>query len=631
MDEYLNTTDKETHDDGIKPWLCGVGPLDADIMIVADAPKNIESRNRTGFTSPAHAKLKACIKRAGGDPNKIYFTYVTKYAMYSDRKPKAKDAALCRDMFIWEVAKVNPKLIIPLGKIAVHQTLGAGYKMGEVVGGVLKSDRLKIGPEPTPVYLRTTPKGNDIFSTPEDLRPSRDIYAIQAPGYILINPQFEDQYIKDLEKGLAIAAGESFDEEVPVNYEVIDSTEKAKDFFKMLVNLQPEWLCIDIECGGGERSHDPKAYMRTVQLGVSKEQAYVFKCYPCDETRSGHIDPEVDYSLCGCCSPWVLMELLSKYMRFFKPKIVGQNGRYDGLWFMRYGCDIRPYYKFDTMLAEHLRDSSLTFNLTDLTIRHTDLGKYDNPLCNWKANNPHLIDDKNGTTGYGCIPDDILFPYAAADVIAPFIIMESQMNDPKFTCHLAPRGHDQEYPSLWQATLNASIDLYEPEMNGIIIDKERHDKLAKQFWAKKDELTVLIRTAVANRGGPDDFNPASVQQTQALMFGKEDWSLKLMPLVSTGQAKEAKPWDWVLRQPENIQRHYKPSTNKRTCETLSVDDPIVDLLLQYKRISKACSSMVRLDWAESGKGIMAQTYNGVAHTSFGQLTNTHRFKSRNPK
>jgi len=626
-DHDLNTTDKATYDDGIKPWLCGVGPLDAEIMVVADCPKVIEGTKRTGFTSPAHAKLKACITRAGGDVSKIYFTYVTKYPMYSDRKPKVKDAALCRELFYYEVRRIKPKLIIPLGKIAVHQTLGAGYKMGEVVGGLMNSKVLKEGSPPDPVYVRTTREGKDIFKTPEDLRPAKKIYALQAPGYILMNPQFEAQYTQDIAKGLAIAAGEVFDEKPHTDCTVIDNNEKLKEFFNLLANLQPDWLCIDIESGGGIRSHDPHAYMRTAQIGISKEKAYLFKCYPCDEKNTGFVDPETDYSLCGCCSPWKLMELLQMYLRVFKTPIVGQNGRFDGLWFMRYGCDIRHYYKYDTMLAEHLIDSSLTFNLTDLTIRHTNLGKYDNALCNWKASNPSLV-AKDGSNGYGCIPDEILFPYAAADVIAPRIIMESQ--EEKLEIHTRPRGHNQEYPSLWEATLNASIDLYEPEMVGLHIDKERHDKLAKQFWKKKDELTTLLRTAVANRGGPEDYNPASVLQTQALMFGDEDWSLKLMPLTSTGQGKEAKPWDWVLRQAPHIQKHYKPSTNKRTCETLSVDSPLVDLLLQYKRISKACSSMVRLDWEETGKGIMAQTYRGIAHSSFGQLTNTHRFKSRNP-
>ena len=178
------------------------------------------------------------------------------------------------------------------------------------------------------------------------------------------------------------------------------------------------------------------------------------------------------------------MDTIKKFFEFMDVGIIGQNVKADGMWFLRYGVDIRDYVKYDTMLVEHLISNIGQFSLEELTMKYTDMGRYDVKLIKWKR-----INKNKGLTneGYGAIPDNILLPYAAGDTQATWKIFKAQMqyiraNRPAL---LEKRGLEKQYPSLIQATVRMQQHLYEFELVGLPIDLVLIKKLTKIYNDKR--------------------------------------------------------------------------------------------------------------------------------------------------
>lgn len=100
-----------------------VGPIDADVMLIGEAPGETEERKGTPFRGRAGDMLKQMLSHAGIDYNRCYVTNIMdtrppgnsfKY-FYSGRQPtkQLEDAwQRLRD----KVEAIKPKVVIPLGK-----------------------------------------------------------------------------------------------------------------------------------------------------------------------------------------------------------------------------------------------------------------------------------------------------------------------------------------------------------------------------------------------------------------------------------------------------------------------------------------------------------------------------------
>jgi DNA polymerase I-like protein with 3'-5' exonuclease and polymerase domains len=299
--------------------------------------------------------------------------------------------------------------------------------------------------------------------------------------------------------------------------------------------------------------------------------------------------------------------------------LVGHNIKADGMWLYRLGLDIREYTHYDTMLAEHLINSLGPFGLTDLTLKYTSMGRYDEYVVKWKHNHKDLAVD-----GYGAIPDEFLLPYSAGDVQATWQVMVAQQ--PAMGRYYAPRGLQQEYPPLATSTLHMCSMLYEMEANGLTVDRSRLQELTKLYNDKRRELLAAFPAMVVPYGYTD-FNPGSPVQVAKLLFNPTNANgLGLLPIKATG--KPAKSWEWVLDQNPEVRKQYAPSTDSATLEILETKHPLVRQILNMRRINKACEAYLRED--ELG-GIPGNIWaDGRLHAGFGQLTDTGRLNSHNP-
>lgn len=101
----------------------GIGPEDAEIMVMGEAPGGTEATTGVPFTGPMRGWLGEFLRELGLDRNQVFITNAVHRprvdARTKDiRATKPEDAEADRAYVEKEIEKVNPKVVILLGRIA---------------------------------------------------------------------------------------------------------------------------------------------------------------------------------------------------------------------------------------------------------------------------------------------------------------------------------------------------------------------------------------------------------------------------------------------------------------------------------------------------------------------------------
>lgn len=562
-----------------RKWIAGHGVLPCRIMFVGEFPGRYEILKNKVFTGPAGDKVMDKIRKFGVDASSAYYTNLVKF------KPKSKKASpeelrMCRPLFEEELRRAQPRIVVTMGATALAAVMGKGFSLTSFHGMAI----------PHPTLAGTT------------------VVPMYSPAYVLHKPEAEPEYEADWRALAAISRGEEVATD-KTEYDVFHTAAEIAAFRERLLAGGDATLVIDAEWDG-KHWQDPCGYMRTLQLGYAVGKAVVVEFY--DENCNLMVDDlEAVFRELG---------LLLTHPRI---GLIGHNIRSDGEWLASYGINIRKNVVYDTMIAEHTINSAGTFGLESLTTRYTNMGRYDMELMNWK--NAHK---KECETGFGKIPREILLPYGAKDVDAPRRIMDKQ--GPLLAPYTEPRG---QYPSIWDVDMHAQDVLYELEQTGLLVDRERLDKLIGMYQEARSELEGKL-AAMATAIGVADFNPNSHQQVRKLLFE----TLGMTPVTTTG----GKNWSTLAALPGAAQAEINPSTDKDTLAILADmpgAHPIVGLLRDYRKVSYVCNQWLcdkvtaeeEGDDEDSRGGLISKIWpDGRIHARFSQLKETARFGSAKP-
>ena len=146
----------------IAPGAVCSGPASASVMVVGQAPGVTETEAGRPFNGPSGRRLFDWLARAGWEEGAFratqYLSAVTKCypgkgrGGKGDRVPTRAEQALCAPFLERELALVRPRLIVPVGGLAVRRFLGSrARRLGEVVGEVFEGeDGRRIVPLPHP-------------------------------------------------------------------------------------------------------------------------------------------------------------------------------------------------------------------------------------------------------------------------------------------------------------------------------------------------------------------------------------------------------------------------------------------------------------------------------------------------
>ena len=636
------------------------GPHSADVMILGKHPGRDEMEQRRNFVGPTSQILFDAFDDLGVMDERYGF-YVDNLVHWpvldaqSDSLPMAhkKD---CDVLLQQTLRLVRPKYLLCLGSDASKWMLGTQYGVQSMVGRVKHLTIPIHGPGEEPQYhtvqvmAATHPAA--VHRTPE------------------LYPEFKDQIglFISLVNGAEVGKRETDIHHVNVYKhrqlkQIVDEIRSDPDPLRRIVAVDGEWE--------GEHPHNPGAYLRTVQFSTRHGEGInvVLRHQggaPAFKPSIGHAVTELNRLL------------QPDPVEGYYPRPGGHFLRADLPWLLHEGIDIREQYMppaspdlcrtaggFETGLMYHAVNETASYRLTDMTVRLTRAPVYDARL------KQHITDyckahdiKKEDLEGFGFLPSWILHPEPTdpewGDNYAQY--------DPDVTRRIAIRhleeggllDHDwhgnQSWEPYWRSH-RASLGVLEMEMSGIMLDRDRVDRLTTLFMTVRDALLNSFRQAI----NWPTFNPESAPQCVAFLFGdrysrKRDkernmyipirpqgaMTLGLTPVKTTG--KRSKLWaDIMSRGEENA---WTPSTDKEVLGILGHEHPLAMQLRDLKFITQVLKGPLRppraspdgMSWEtdEDGhlifdKGLAAAAQaDGRVHTHISQNKETGRGASSRP-
>ena len=112
----------------------GVGPLDAELCFVGEAPGADEDRQGEPFVGAAGQLLNRIIAACGMKREQVYICNILRCRPPGNRNPNAEEAAACRTFLERQIGLVNPKFICCLGAIAANNLLGVKRSISSMRG-----------------------------------------------------------------------------------------------------------------------------------------------------------------------------------------------------------------------------------------------------------------------------------------------------------------------------------------------------------------------------------------------------------------------------------------------------------------------------------------------------------------
>ncbi|WP_425723599.1 uracil-DNA glycosylase [Hydrogenophaga sp. R2] len=140
----------------------GAGQEQARWMIVGEAPGEQEDRQGEPFVGPAGQLLDAMLRATGRDRRTdasggVYIANVLKCRPPANRNPAPDEVLRCEPFLARQVALVQPKLIVAMGRFAVQSLLRTTEPIGKLRGRVHRYEGVPVIVTYHPAYLLRNP------------------------------------------------------------------------------------------------------------------------------------------------------------------------------------------------------------------------------------------------------------------------------------------------------------------------------------------------------------------------------------------------------------------------------------------------------------------------------------------
>ena len=107
----------------------GIGNEQADIMLIGEGPGEQEDVQGIPFVGPAGQLLDKMLEMIDLDRTKVYIANIVKCRPPKNRDPQENEEAACRGWLDRQIALVDPKLIVCLGRIAAQSLIRADFRI----------------------------------------------------------------------------------------------------------------------------------------------------------------------------------------------------------------------------------------------------------------------------------------------------------------------------------------------------------------------------------------------------------------------------------------------------------------------------------------------------------------------
>lgn len=637
------------------------GPRYSRVMILGKAPGRDEEQTGMNFTGPSGQLFRELLREndLGVEAESWYITNLVKWpqpSFMSGTLP-AKWVKSCMPILQQELRLVRPDLIICLGSEAGKALLGKNGAVGQMLGRVEN-------------YSFPVSRDQDDDQTQHTSK----VIVITHPAAVLHNPEVEE----DVRNGVMFI-GQIIDGHTPatvetdIDHRMVNTEEELEQIVDWIMN-DPDpasrVIAVDSEWHG-TRPDSEGAFVRTIQFSHKAK----FAC--CVILR--HAGGEVAFRPKGWNLPEspgqagvdAAVRLLKKLLEpspGYVPRLGGHFFRADLPQLLSLGIDAVPGYTasttfdkvrteggWETGLMAHAVKETGPFGLEYWFTRHTSAPRYDLPIMRYLEQRKASKLDGDEGWGYGYIPDEILYSYAAYDAdvtrrLYDVFCQEGGLLD-------RDRYNLNSWKPYWRAH-RASVVFLEMEQTGLLVDTQRQSELSDHFELGRNALLKNFQERInwPDRGKTSPgFNPRSSFHKRELLFGEQytrkkgggrvrpegALTLGLTPVKSTG--KRAKAWAQVIARGE--QAVYTPATDgKETLKILASENPLCKQLNDITSLATMLSTVLRPakhiaatpgtdeeDEDVYEKGFCSYIASDKrVHTHFRQTVETGRVASRDP-
>ena len=568
------------------------GPAPADVMLLLGHPGfyDVSRGLHLSDVDGSRRELEEACRLCNLDPSSWYVTSVVKFAFPQNRKEPLKDWFVdCLPLLQKEIELVQPKVILASGRHPFAALFGNKVKLTNARGTTLQYQGISVVP-------------------------------VLSPGAVVQSPTNKPAYQNDMLYAASVIHGRPLTHNVPTVITLVNSVEKLWKWVEDVKHLL--WFAVDVEADG---LRPRVGGLRTIQVCHEAGQVAVF------HMRNERMEVVLDE------------EEVAKALRVVLCKsdarIIGHNGRFDIRWLRCIGVNCLPNFirGFDTILAHHALYPTDEQQLEIVCNKLLGPDRYDLLVRKWA--DEHRADVERN--GYGHVPDDILIPYGARDADKTFqlaLVLLRMLQQPENQCL---------YRLVTEVALPANAGIIEMEESGLRVDLERYEWLEEAYKAKHTELLAKVRAELKW----EDFNPASWQQKNELLFGEkyngqqfvDGKPVKIRPsqvecLNATPTKTTGKPpvmWEDVIAN--NEEDKYTPSSDGETLSYLATDYPILALLRDERYLAKAINGFMPDAKNDPGgeqfysSGIRGWMWpDGRVRTHISQLAETGRWRSSDP-
>ncbi len=371
--------------------LAGIGNIPSRLMMITSSVleedtaeellgrrQGVALRTRPEFLKGPHgiALKDLCLSVGISISADAYFTALCKWLLpKSDNlSPKPKHTIPGHGCLDREIRAVAPGVIVTFGKAAFEFVVKSRAKFADAIGMTFWSEEYQCRVVPMQHYY-----------------------------YVLAKPEWTERFYLDMAQVSMLVAevGGATVARVPTHYSVIRSKEELARWTASRIIDGTKLLSVDCEWHG--RDH-VDGELRSVQFCWADGHAVYIRFR--DEQRNFVFD--CSYAEAGA----VLAPLWNKQ----DLKLVGHHISADLPWL--YHWLKLPFYNkavLDTEFAYQCVNEHGDRGLERMSLRYSDCGRYEFDLEQWKKDNKKDVEG-----GYGLVPDNIIIPYACADVDVPF-------------------------------------------------------------------------------------------------------------------------------------------------------------------------------------------------------------------
>ena len=161
------------HTLGRRQVVFGVGSPTAALMFVGEAPGEDEDRQGEPFVGRAGQLLTKIIEAIGLTRQQVYIANVIKCRPPGNRNPEADEVGTCEPFLFQQIAAIQPRVIVALGKFAAQSLLRSTEPITKLRGRSFDFRGATLVPTFHPAYLlRNPPAKREVW---EDMKKVREL------------------------------------------------------------------------------------------------------------------------------------------------------------------------------------------------------------------------------------------------------------------------------------------------------------------------------------------------------------------------------------------------------------------------------------------------------------------------